>query len=62
MSKHWRMLLGATLAVMTTVALAQPEAHDAIKQALAQQRDPGHQTTGDPAILPWMDPSLPPAR
>jgi hypothetical protein len=43
MSKHWRMLLRATLAVinlagMTTVAFAQPEAHDAIKQALAQQR------------------------
>jgi hypothetical protein len=42
MSKHWRMLLGATLAVtnpagMAIVAFAQPEAHDAINQALAQQ-------------------------
>ena len=43
MSKHWRMLLGGhagliNLAGMTTVAFAQPEAHNAITQALAQQR------------------------
>jgi hypothetical protein len=43
MSKRTRMLLlGATLAAinlagMTNVALAQPEAHDAIKRELAQQ-------------------------
>ena len=49
MSKHWQMLLGATLAgsnpaSVATVAFARPEAHDAIKQALTQQRGPtpGH--------------------
>jgi hypothetical protein len=41
MSKHWRMLTGATLAAInpagrTTVVFAQPAAHDAINQALAQ--------------------------
>jgi hypothetical protein len=45
MSKHWRMLTGATLAAInpagrTTVVFAQPAAHDAINQALAQHPAP----------------------
>jgi glycosyltransferase A (GT-A) superfamily protein (DUF2064 family) len=51
MSKRTQMLLlGATLAAinlagMTSVALAQPEAHDAIKRAVAQQHAADQATT-----------------
>ena len=55
MSKHWRMLLGGhagliNLAGMTTVAFAQPEAHNAITQALAPATRHRHQTRDDAVV------------